>query len=186
MCNFLHIMYMTRKQLFKEAQESLGPFISEPFDFEGCFFWNLYNISLIEYLPEEIYNKINNLGGFLKWLDKYSSLYKDYYSIYRDDNPNFFCDLKQIQEIYFWRAQWIYHSLAKWDFYSNSHFIINDFSIQLYTNLNSVQELKDYIKRFAIDIESKIQIKHYAMWIQLYNLINYQLQIDANPFTKHN
>ena len=170
---------MTREKLFQNAQKDLEPYISKIFNFEGCFFWNLYNTPLIEYLPEKIYNKINDLDGFLKWLDKYSSLYKDYYSVYRDDNPNFFCNLKQIQEIYFWRAQWIYHGLAKWDFNSNSHYIINDLSVQLFTNLISVNELREKIKQLGINtIEQEIQINHFPMWIQLYNLINYQIQND--------
>lgn len=166
---------MTREQLFKEAQEDLIPYISELFDFEGCFFWNLYNIPLSEYLPKEIYNKILDLNGFQKWLNKYSDLYKEYYSKYRDDYSNFCSDLKYIHQIYFWRAQWIYHGLAKWDFNSESHYIINDYAIQLYTNLKTVDELKEKIKTYGVNIEDKIQIKHTPMWIQLYNLINYDL-----------
>lgn len=170
---------MTREQLFKEAKKELNLYINMQFDFEGCFFWNLYNIPLEEYLPKTIYNKIVDLNGFQEWIFKYSSLYKDYYSIYRDDYPNFFCDIKQVQQIYFWRAQWIYHGLAKWDFNSNSHYIINDLAVQLYTNFISVNELKEKIKQFGINIiEQTIQIKHYLMWIQLYNLINYQLLYD--------
>ena len=29
---------MTRNQLFKEAEENISPYVSELFDFEGCFF----------------------------------------------------------------------------------------------------------------------------------------------------
>lgn len=166
---------MTRKELFIQAEESLNFCVSELFDFEGCFFWNLYDISLNEYLPKEIYNKIIDLNGFKEWNFQYSSLYKDYYSIYRDDYPTISCDQKHIQQIYFWRAQWIYHGLAKWDFNSYSHYHISDLSIQLYTNLNTVDELKEKIKQFGINIENNIKIKHYPMWIQLYNLINYDI-----------
>lgn len=166
---------MTRNQLLNEAQENLIPYISEQFDFEGCFFWNLYNISLKEYLPKEIYNKIIDLNRFKEWNHKYSSLYKDYYSIYRDDYLNVSCDQKHVQQIYFWRTQWIYNGLAKWDFKSSSHYYINDLAVQLYTNLNTVNELKEKIKQFGITIENNIEIKHYPMWIQLYNLINYDI-----------
>lgn len=170
---------MTREELFTQAGQSLKPCVSELFDFEGCFFWNLYNVSLNEYLPKNIYDKIIDINKFQDWLFRYSSLYKDFYSIYRDDYPNFFCDTKQVQEIYFWRAQWIYHGLAKWNFNSKSHYTINDHSVQLYTNLNTTNELREKIKSLGIvEIENQIQIKHYLMWIQLYNLINFQLLYD--------
>lgn len=166
---------MTREELLTQAEESLKPYVSELFDFEGCFFWDLYNISLNTYLPKEIYNKIIDLNGFKEWNFQYSSLYKDYYSIYRDDYPNFSCDAKQVQQIYFWRAQWIYHGLAKWNFNSKSHYTISDHSVQLYTNLNTVDELKEKIKQFGINIENNIKIKHCPMWIQLYNLTSYDI-----------
>lgn len=164
---------MTREELFTQAEQSLKPYVSESFEFEGCFFWNLYNVSLKEYLPESFYNKITDLNGFQNWLFKYSSLYKDYYSVYRDDYPYLHCDTKQIQQIYFWRAQWIYYGLAKWDFNSESHYIINDLAVQLYTDLKTVDELKEKLTQYKI--EQKIQIKNFSMWIQLYNLITFQL-----------
>ena len=45
-----------------------------------------------------------------------------------------------------------YNGLAKWDFNSASHYYINNLAVQLYTNLNTVDKLKEKIKRFVINI----------------------------------
>lgn len=169
----------TRHELLQEAQNALEQYVSEYFDFEGLFFWPIYDIPLEEYFPKEFLDKIIDRDKFEKTLIKYSKLYKEYYSIYRDDYPNLYCDFIKIQqEIYYWRAKWIYNGLAKWDFYSNSHYIINDLAVQLYTNIQSVEEFKDLWKKYYTGIEKRIQIKNFSMLVELENLINYQLVHD--------
>lgn len=111
-----------------------------------------------------------NLNDLWKWYIKYSKLYTDCCNKCINNSGFHSLWIEQILLFYYLRNKWIKLSFAKWDDNEPTHFIINDLVVQLYTNLNTVDELKAYIMR-----GEDPEIKNWNMYIELSQMINFQL-----------
>lgn len=168
-----------RKEIFENAQKDFSTCTTKLSndDLEELFFLPAKVFDVNEYLKTKPnwFNKITDWDLFSELLEKYYIIYKDYYSVWRDETPNMHCDyIKEIYTMYYLRARWIFLGLAEWDD-SLHHYKINDLAVQLYTNIQSVEEFKDLMKKYGWSVDKHIQVKHFAMLTELEHLINYQL-----------
>lgn len=168
-----------RKEIFENAQKDFSTCTTKLSNdnLEELFFLPAKVFDVNEYLKTKPnwFNKITDWNLFSELLEKYYIIYKDYYSIWRDETPNVHCDyIKEIYTMYYLRARWIFLGLAEWDD-SLHHYKINDLAVQLYTNVQSVEEFKDLMKKYSWSVDKHIQVKHFVMLTELEHLINYQL-----------
>lgn len=171
-----------RKEIFENAQKDFSTCTNNLSndDLEELFFLPAKVFDVNEYLKTKPnwFNKITDWDLFSELLEKYYVIYRDYYGVWRDETPNMYCDyIKEIYTMYYLRARWIFLGLAEWDD-SLHHYKINDLAVQLYTNLQSVEEFKDLWKKYYTGIKKRIQIKNFSMLVELETLINYQLTHD--------